>query len=65
MATEPSPYTDSIPATVTCPFCGAVDSKPLALFGSLLMTAHYHCNGCNSTFDWIRREPVEPPSEER
>lgn len=65
MCPEPSPYTDSLPATVTCPFCGVADSKPLAVFGSLLMTSQYHCNGCNTTFEWVRREPVAPPSGER
>ena len=39
--------------------CEAIN-HPLAVFGSLLMTAQYHCNACNTTFEWVRREDVEP-----
>ncbi|MBO06717.1 MAG: hypothetical protein CL478_00320 [Acidobacteria bacterium] len=45
-----------MPAAVECPFCGSRDSKPLAVFGSLLMTSQYHCNACKTTFEWVRRE---------
>ncbi len=65
MSSEPSLYPGSLPASVTCPFCGVADSRPLALFGSLLMTAQYHCNGCNTTFEWVRRETIVPPSGEQ
>jgi hypothetical protein len=27
----------------------------------LLMTSQYHCNGCNTTFEWVRREPEVRP----
>ena len=46
----------SLPATVACPFCGSRDSEPLATYGSLLMTSQYYCNGCRTTFEWLRRE---------
>ncbi len=59
VATDSSPHTAALPEDVECPFCGSRDSKPLAVFGSLLMTAQYHCNACNTTFEWVRREDVE------
>lgn len=59
MPTDPSPYTAALPEAVECPFCGSHDSKPLATFGSLLMTAQYHCNACNTTFEWVRRDDAE------
>lgn len=61
MAGTTSPYTEKLPTTVRCPFCGSSDSKPLAAFGSLLMTSQYHCNDCNTTFEWVRREHDAPP----
>jgi rubredoxin len=60
VVTDPSPHTAALPEDVECPFCGNRDSKPLALFGSLLMTAQYHCNACNTTFEWVRREDAGP-----
>ena len=51
-----SPYTAALPAAVACPFCSSHDSKPLAAFGSLLMTSQYYCNSCRTTFEWVRRE---------
>jgi len=61
MRSPSSPYTDKLPETVRCPFCGSGDSKPLVAFGSLLMTSQYHCNDCNTTFEWVRREHDAPP----
>jgi hypothetical protein len=58
-----SPHTAALPAAVVCPFCNANDSRPLAAFGSLLMTSQYYCNACRTTFEWVRREseiPEEP-----
>ena len=60
MATDSSPHTAALREDVECPFCGSRDSKPLAVFGSLLMTAQYHCNACNTTFEWVRREDGKP-----
>jgi len=65
MTAERSPHTAALPDTATCPFCGSDDSKPLAVFGSLLMTSQYHCNSCNTTFEWVRREHPRPPSAQR
>jgi len=56
-----SPYTAQLPETVTCPFCSSRETEPLAAFGSLLMTSQYHCRGCNTTFEWVRRERGTPP----
>lgn len=55
-------HTRDLPQRVTCPFCGSHDSKPLATFGSLLMTSQYYCNDCHTTFEWVRREgdPLRP-----
>jgi len=58
-ASPSSPATAVLPESVECPFCGSDDSRPLAIFGSLLMTAQYYCNGCRTTFEWIRREGSE------
>ena len=55
-----SPHTAALPDAVVCPFCGSRDSKPLAAFGSLLMTSQYYCNACRTTFEWVRREPEGP-----
>ena len=51
-----SPHTAALPAAVACPFCNGHDSKPLAAFGSLLMTSQYYCNTCRTTFEWVRCE---------
>jgi len=51
-----SPHTAALPDAVACPFCAGHDSKPLAAFGSLLMTSQYYCNACRTTFEWVRRE---------
>ena len=58
MTNPTSPYTERLPETVKCPFCGSDNSKPLITFGSLLMTSQYHCDDCNTTFEWVRREHV-------
>lgn len=47
---------DGLPEGLACPFCDGTDTQPLAQFGSLLMTAHYYCRSCRSTFDWARVE---------
>lgn len=52
----PSPLASALPEAVACPFCGSRDSEPLAAYGSLLMTSQYYCNGCRTTFEWMRRE---------
>jgi predicted nucleic acid-binding Zn ribbon protein len=54
-----SPHTAELPAAVTCPFCGGRATRPLATFGSLLMTSQYYCDDCRTTFEWVRREDVE------
>ena len=59
---DASPHTAALPKAVPCPFCGSRDSSPLATFGSLLMTAHYYCNSCHTTFDWVRQESDEQPA---
>jgi hypothetical protein len=64
MGKDRSPYTESLPPSVTCPFCGGRDTRPLAAFGSLLMTSQYYCNACRTPFEWLRRESVEPRHRE-
>lgn len=56
-----SPHTAALPATVVCPFCGGRSTRPLATFGSLLMTSQYYCDDCKTTFEWVRREGTAPP----
>ncbi|HEX9698031.1 MAG TPA: hypothetical protein VGD06_01110 [Acidobacteriota bacterium] len=64
MGADRTPYTESLPPSVTCPFCGGRDTRPLATFGSLLMTSQYYCDACRTPFEWLRRESVEPRRRE-
>lgn len=53
------PDSEELPEGIPCPFCDGTDTEPASHFGSLLMTAHYYCRGCRSTFDWARDESGE------
>lgn len=50
------PDSEELPEGIPCPFCDGTDTEPASHFGSLLMTAHYYCRACRSTFDWARDE---------
>jgi hypothetical protein len=63
MSADRSPHTESLPPSVTCPFCGGRDTRPLATFGSLLMTSQYYCAACRTPFEWLRRESDTPRRE--
>jgi len=56
VASDNSPYVAELPASAECPFCHSDNSRPLATFGSLLMTSQYYCDDCKTTFEWVRRE---------
>ena len=47
---------------VRCPFCDALDTEPLALFGSQLMVSPWRCRACRSYFEALRDERrLAPP----
>lgn len=52
-----------MPAPPTCPWCGSDDVSELAAYGSLLMTAQWHCESCHSPFERIRHRGADAADE--
>jgi ring-1,2-phenylacetyl-CoA epoxidase subunit PaaD len=50
------------PPSVRCPFCGAQDAEPLALFGSQLLTEQWYCRACRTPFERVKYEDEPMPS---
>jgi hypothetical protein len=42
---------------IRCPFCGATDAEPIALFGSQLLTEQWYCRVCRTPFERVKDEP--------
>lgn len=45
---------DSIPASVECPFCGGSETEQFSVFGSALSVSQYYCRPCRTVFEWMK-----------
>lgn len=50
-------------SAVRCPFCGAEDAEPFALFGSQLLTEQWYCRTCRTPFERIKDDAEELDDE--
>lgn len=45
---------DTLPASIPCPFCESEDTAQFATFGGQASTSQYYCNGCRTVFETMR-----------
>jgi uncharacterized metal-binding protein YceD (DUF177 family) len=54
-----SPHsTDNSRAQVPCPYCGATETEPLALFGQQLLTVQMYCQRCHTPFEYVKDDAI-------
>lgn len=49
----------SLPENPPCPHCESEDTELMSIFGSVLANAQYYCNGCRTTFEYMKWERGE------
>jgi hypothetical protein len=45
---------DTLPESVTCPFCREDDTEVFSPFGGQVSTSQYYCRKCRTVFDYLR-----------
>ncbi|HEX2350644.1 MAG TPA: hypothetical protein VHI51_19575 [Ktedonobacterales bacterium] len=45
-------------ARVLCPYCGAEETEPLALFGQQLLTVQMYCQRCHTPFEYVKDDAI-------
>lgn len=45
-------------ADVRCPYCGAEETEPLALFGKQLLTTQMYCQRCHTPFEYVKDDAI-------
>ncbi|HEY8325983.1 MAG TPA: hypothetical protein VIG77_15900 [Ktedonobacterales bacterium] len=45
-------------ARVLCPYCGAEEIEPLALFGQQLLTVQMYCQRCHTPFEYVKDDAI-------
>lgn len=50
----PAPLSDSLPASVACPFCDCTETELINPFGGQLSVAQYWCRGCRTGFEYVK-----------
>lgn len=43
-----------LPDNLACPHCESRDTELMSPFGSVLANAQYYCNGCSTTFEYMK-----------
>lgn len=43
-----------LPDHPACPHCESRDTELMSPFGSVLANAQYYCNGCSTTFEYMK-----------
>lgn len=46
-----------LPEHAQCPHCGSEDTELMSPFGSVLANAQYYCQGCRTTFEYVKWQP--------
>lgn len=45
-------------AHAPCPYCGAEETEPLALFGMQLLTTQMYCLRCHTPFEYVKDDAI-------
>lgn len=45
-------------AHAPCPYCGAEETEPLALFGQQLLTVQMYCQRCHTPFEFVKDDAI-------
>jgi uncharacterized metal-binding protein YceD (DUF177 family) len=45
-------------AHAPCPYCGAAETEPLALFGQQLLTVQMYCQRCHTPFEYVKDDAI-------
>jgi uncharacterized metal-binding protein YceD (DUF177 family) len=52
-------------AHAACPYCGAAETEPLALFGQQLLTVQMYCQRCHTPFEYVKDDAILAVFEDR